>query len=193
VVAPSFQGEASLFNTQMWAGSVSAKVEGDGQLLLQQLNTLTGPIHLNGGRCRVEGICFQKDSNPHVELGEDCEEAVLLGCFSENTLFVQAASSPRLYARANGLQANAAVRSLETLKLNRPGGVYESPLRLKIKGRKGRRIRYTLDGTQPSKVSPLYKRPLALKEKGLWEVRFRAEDKQGNLDLATGRELYELR
>jgi len=192
VVASSFQEKASLFNSQMWAGTVSAWVEGKGQVLLQQLNTLTGPIHLKGGSCRVEGVCFQKEMVPHVKVEDACEKAVILACFSHKNVLIEADPKSPLYARANGFRRNAFETTPHGMQAKPPEGVYDSPLRLKLKAKRYPGIRYTIDGTQPSNRSPLYKRPILLRKKGLWEIRFAGEDKEGSLH-ETARALYEIK
>jgi len=57
-------------------------------------------------------------------------------------------------------------------------GQYNPPITLELKSEKNARIRYTLDGTQPSEMSPVYSTPLSLKDNVT--VKYFAVDKAGN-------------
>jgi Fn3 associated/Pectate lyase superfamily protein len=78
IVEETFTGEAALFNSQMWAGTCSAIVGGQGDVLIQQLNTVSGPMTLSGGWCRVENVRFDRDMEPHITVEDTCEEARLI-------------------------------------------------------------------------------------------------------------------
>jgi hypothetical protein len=80
VTTPSFSGKASFFNTQAWAGSLTADLQGPGQLLLQQMNTLSGGIRQTAGQTILQNVNLGRDLHPHVTVeGGSCD---LLACQS---------------------------------------------------------------------------------------------------------------
>jgi hypothetical protein len=80
VTTPSFSGKASFFNTQAWAGNLTADLQGTGDLLLQQMNTLSGGIRQTAGRTVLQNINLDRGLHPHVTVeGGNCG---LLACQS---------------------------------------------------------------------------------------------------------------
>jgi len=78
IVADSFKGKVSFFNTQIWAGSVSGVIGGSGDVLIQGVNTLSGPFVLKGGRVTLENAHFTRDLKPHVRVEPGVESARLI-------------------------------------------------------------------------------------------------------------------
>lgn len=77
IVEDTFKGKAQFFNTQMWAGHCSGIVKGAGDVLIQQLNTLSGPLTIAGGRCTVENVNFDRNMDAHIAVEGGAEEARL--------------------------------------------------------------------------------------------------------------------
>ena len=87
VATPNFSGTVRLFNSQCWAGPATAQLAGQGDVLLQQMNTLSGPVTLQGGSLRLENVVFGQDLTPHVKIGPKAAAADLLGCLGTYGLF----------------------------------------------------------------------------------------------------------
>jgi len=82
VTTPSFAGTARFFNTQVWAGSLTADLQGPGTVLIQQMNTLSGGFRQTAGKAILETINLGRDLHPHVTVeGGSCE---LLACQSRS-------------------------------------------------------------------------------------------------------------
>ncbi|MBN2309437.1 MAG: chitobiase/beta-hexosaminidase C-terminal domain-containing protein, partial [Candidatus Hydrogenedentes bacterium] len=103
VVEDAFEGHAAFFNTQMWAGNTSAIIAGRGQLLLQQMNTISGPIIVKSGHTYLECLHFARDLNPHLRIESGCIGGRLFGNLYANGAFAFAADVPanRCAALAN--------------------------------------------------------------------------------------------
>jgi len=95
IVDPRFFGKASFYNSQMWAGNVTAIVEGSGDVLLQQLNTLSGPVTLEGGRCTLESVLFARDLDPAITVAEGCASARVVAGVTPGVLRVQNGAGER--------------------------------------------------------------------------------------------------
>ena len=87
VVADSFAGKVSFFNTQIWAGNVSGVIGGKGDVLIQQLNTVSGGLTVTGGRFTMENAHFTRGLSPHVRIGAGCERARLVANASARGAF----------------------------------------------------------------------------------------------------------
>ncbi|HUT34942.1 MAG TPA: glycosyl hydrolase family 28-related protein [Planctomycetota bacterium] len=106
IVADSFKGKVSFFNTQMWAGSVSGVIGGQGDVLIQGVNTLTGPFILKGGRVTIENAHWTRDLPVHIRVEPTVESARLIANLAPNELKIDCRRDvpvPRLYARCNSL------------------------------------------------------------------------------------------
>ena len=86
VATPGFAGKASFFNSQLWAGPATAKIEGRGQILIQQANTRSGAITVNGGTCSLSNINFGADLRPHVRIEGEGTQVRATGLLSEGGL-----------------------------------------------------------------------------------------------------------
>ena len=54
VTRSPFKGKVTFANSQLWGGDApTAKLLGSGTVILDQLNTLTGPIIVKGGECQL--------------------------------------------------------------------------------------------------------------------------------------------
>jgi hypothetical protein len=100
VTADSFSGRAAFYNSQVWGGNTTAQIDGHGQVVLQSLNTLTGPVNVTGGRCQLVDAVFERDFRPAVRIGPDCQGAWLLSNLAPGPLQVDNAAGERLWQRA---------------------------------------------------------------------------------------------
>ncbi|MBI5835303.1 MAG: hypothetical protein HZB16_23595 [Armatimonadetes bacterium] len=100
-VSPKFTGKARFDNSQIWAGNTTAVVEGTGDVLLSQMNTLTGPLRLAGGKARVIGAWFSGTWSPAVRIEPSCQSAEVVSCLSGAPLTVANGIGDKAYIRAN--------------------------------------------------------------------------------------------
>ncbi len=101
----SFRGRVRFFNTQVWAGPLTARIRGDGGLLIQQMNTISGGIEILGGRCRIENVHFRHALSPHLRIGNDVRKVEILSCISSGglgILDVENAAGERCRLLGNG-------------------------------------------------------------------------------------------
>ncbi|HSV74774.1 MAG TPA: chitobiase/beta-hexosaminidase C-terminal domain-containing protein [Chthonomonadales bacterium] len=101
--APSFSGRVALHNAQLWAGSVSAILRGRGHVMVQQMNTLTGPIHIEAGRAALVNVRFHSDWRPQVRIGEGCAGARVVGCFGPDVVRIDVPPRTPFVALGNSL------------------------------------------------------------------------------------------
>jgi hypothetical protein len=80
VAERGFAGTVRLFNSQVWAGPSTAVIDGRGDVLIQQMNTLSGPIEVRGGSVRLEGVVFGHDLAAQVKVGAKAGPVSLVGC-----------------------------------------------------------------------------------------------------------------
>ncbi|MHB0998439.1 MAG: chitobiase/beta-hexosaminidase C-terminal domain-containing protein [Armatimonadota bacterium] len=103
MVGSSFAGKVSFFNTMIWATASAGTIEGNGEVLIQQLNNLSGTLNLNGGKCTVEDVINQVDTDTHIKVDSGTESARLLGNISTDTFRIINKIGNRFYGRANSL------------------------------------------------------------------------------------------
>jgi hypothetical protein len=108
VTDPKFNGKVAFHNSQIWAGNTTALLQGPGQVTLSQLNTLTGPVRVTGGSCRLEGAVFERDWRPAVRLEAGCASAWLLANVAPGPLAVENAIGDKAWVRAGSASADAA-------------------------------------------------------------------------------------
>ena len=113
---PVFDGKAWLFNNQVWAGTTTGLIEGTGDIVIQQLNTLSGELFLEGGRIWLENAFFQLPLTPHIDLGPEVNFARLLA---------NAASAGRLDYRADPALSDSQLRYLANSSARRPAEISE--------------------------------------------------------------------
>jgi len=88
VVSDGFAGKASFFNTMIWgSGFPSATIGGHGDVLLQQFNSVAGPITIKSGHCRLENAVYSSDLHTHVLAEKGCSDAHLIGNISKPGAF----------------------------------------------------------------------------------------------------------
>ncbi len=114
--APQFAGKASLFNTLVWGTKDTGHLEGTGQVLIQQLNSLIGPLTVVGGKVRLENLHFQAAPQAHVRIGTAVKDLLLVG--NTGAPFFRFEAEP-------GAKARAVVSSLPTL-IRGEGGAFAS-------------------------------------------------------------------
>ena len=98
VTTPSFTGRTRLFNSQMWAGPVSGIIRGAGRLLIQQLNTLTGPFSLIEGESELQNVRFSRELSPHIQVGADVRRVSLISNMAGGELKVTNTAGERCSA-----------------------------------------------------------------------------------------------
>jgi len=102
IVEDTFRGKAALFNSQMWAGTCSAIIAGQGDVLVQQLNTVSGPMTVSGGNCHIENVRFDRNLSTHITVEEGCEEVRLIAnAFNGGPLDVENSAGDRCRSLAN--------------------------------------------------------------------------------------------
>jgi hypothetical protein len=103
VSAPGFSGQAAFFNTQVWAGPETARLLGDGQVLIQQMNTISGPVRVEAGSLVLENTNFALGLDPHVQVGSGVESVLLRANVSPTGEFrFESLAGDRCLAVANG-------------------------------------------------------------------------------------------
>ncbi|MBI3922916.1 MAG: chitobiase/beta-hexosaminidase C-terminal domain-containing protein, partial [Armatimonadetes bacterium] len=108
IVGDTFKGKVRFFNSQMWAGNTTGVIGGQGEVLLQQLNTLSGGITIKGGVCSVENASFQRNLEPHVRVEVGCRQARLIGNVTRDDFRLTNEAGARCFARANSLSIRPA-------------------------------------------------------------------------------------
>jgi hypothetical protein len=73
VTRPSFTGKAIFANSQLWGGAApTAKLDGDGTVILDQYNSLVGPVTVNKGDCQLVAAHFTNATlSPHISVGKE--------------------------------------------------------------------------------------------------------------------------
>ncbi len=128
IAEAGFAGRARFFTSQMWAGNCSGIFDGAGDILIQQLNTISGGMTCTGGNFRLENAVFHRELQPHVALGESCGKAELLGNIALSGAFrIENASGERLFARANSVAVAPVVDGPGILRAGWEAGHLETP------------------------------------------------------------------
>lgn len=100
VTTERFDGRARFFCNQMWAGNVGGRIAG-GEVLIQQWNNITGPLHVTGGRVTLESGIFPAKGEAAVEVGPLAESVRLVGNLERGPFRIANAAGERLTAVAN--------------------------------------------------------------------------------------------
>ena len=103
IVPDSFTGKTAFFNTQIWAGNTTALIGGRGEVLLQQMNTLSGGVRLAGSRCTLENVVFGRDLEPHATVAAGAMEARLTGNLSPDAFRMRKEAGAHCAGLANAL------------------------------------------------------------------------------------------
>jgi hypothetical protein len=104
-----FVGKAVFHNSQIWAGNVIALLKGRGEVVLNQLNTLSGPLRLAGGRCVLTSPHFTRDLAPAIAIEAGCEQARVLGALTPGATRVTNAIGAKGWIRANAASVGGLV------------------------------------------------------------------------------------
>ena len=100
VSTPNFAGKVRLFNSQIWAGPATAHWRG-GSILLQQANTLSGPVTVEGGTFRLENVTFGRQLPACVEVSDSAAAALIACVHAEGVFRWKASPGSRVEALAN--------------------------------------------------------------------------------------------
>lgn len=103
VSSKDFRGRAILYNTQVWAGDTTAVLDGKGEIVLQQMNTLSGGIALHEGTHRLQNMVFKRMLPVHVDVMGGGSSEVLGSICLDSPFRIRNTSGGQLYARGNGL------------------------------------------------------------------------------------------
>jgi hypothetical protein len=73
VTRPSFKGKAIFANSQLWGGAApTAKLDGNGTVILDQYNSLVGPVAVNKGDCQLVATHFTNATlSPHISVSKE--------------------------------------------------------------------------------------------------------------------------
>jgi hypothetical protein len=117
VSTPSFTGNASFFNSQLWAGPCSGILNGPGTVVLQQLTTRSGEFKANRGTLDMMNANIVPPLAAHVTIGPECASARIIGNVSANGVFrIMSASGDRLKAAGNACSYPVTERSGQLLE-----------------------------------------------------------------------------
>ena len=111
VTAPENKGRAEFYNTQIWAGPRTAKLEG-GAVRFEQFNTVSGPVEASGGSLSVVNGVFKRSLSAHVTTGKAVTGEVAGTVSLQGPLRV-ADASRRMRAFANSFSLRPAVTDAE--------------------------------------------------------------------------------
>ena len=107
VTDPKFNGNAKFFNSQIWAGNVTAKLDGPGSVTLSQFNTITGPVFVNAGKAQIVNGVFASSYNPAVGLGPNVTSAQVIANTEPGAFAIDNQSGERAFIRANSATLGA--------------------------------------------------------------------------------------
>lgn len=111
VSGPGNRGEAVFANTQIWAGPRTAKLAG-GTVRLEQFNTLSGPIEVDGGTLDLAVGVFDRELSAHVAFAPQAKGGVTSTVFERGPLRVDG-DPQRVRTLANSFSARPAVLDTE--------------------------------------------------------------------------------
>lgn len=116
VTTRAFDGSARFYNTQVWAGNRTAVLEGPGTVLMQQMNTLSGPIEAKQGRVTVENVRFSRGHDPHIAADADCEQFNVTACVHEGRKTnIERPDAPHVRLLANAASLRPTLRKVSDL------------------------------------------------------------------------------
>lgn len=101
-VTEKFSGKVSMFNSLSWGiAGPTAVFSGKGDVLVQQWNSVQGPMQANAGRVRLENLNFQNAMNQNVGTSAALDRLDLIGNTGEGMFTF--GSGPHVVARVNSL------------------------------------------------------------------------------------------
>ena len=81
--ASGFDADVSFFNTISWGGAgPTTNINGNGNVLIQQLHTINGQFRFYGGTTRLENIKISSNAYPQYNIGTDVSGVNLYGSYS---------------------------------------------------------------------------------------------------------------
>ncbi|MBI2302099.1 MAG: chitobiase/beta-hexosaminidase C-terminal domain-containing protein, partial [Armatimonadetes bacterium] len=105
VVDDKFAGKVAFHNSQIWAGKTTGLIAGKGEVLLSQFNSLSGPVHLRGGRCTMVSPHFTGDLGPAIDVGPECGQATIVAALGPGVLRLDNQAGERASVRASSASA----------------------------------------------------------------------------------------
>ncbi|MFP4501105.1 MAG: chitobiase/beta-hexosaminidase C-terminal domain-containing protein [Candidatus Hydrogenedentota bacterium] len=85
VTTPQFAGRAAFYGTQVWAGEQTLAHNGPGSVLLQQINTRSGPMVCRNGEFHLENAFFGRSLEPHVRIAPETRQARVIAALQPGT------------------------------------------------------------------------------------------------------------
>ncbi len=80
-----FGGDASFFNSISWGGAgPTSNLDGNGNILIQQIHTRNGTFKLKGGNIRLENIKLSASLNPQYLIESGVSKVKLFGSYHDN-------------------------------------------------------------------------------------------------------------
>ncbi len=130
-------------------------------LCVDGLGELSTRDHMVIGICNAQGGSLKCLLLPELEKGES------YGCKSDGDIHYGylTASMNRSNGESDQLQK-------EELRFSVPGGFYDESFRLEITAAEGSIIYYTLDGSEPSTASEIYREPILIENKSGSNMRY---------------------
>jgi hypothetical protein len=102
VTTPKFDGGARFFNSQVWAGPRTARLDGTGHVLIQQINTVSGGVVVADGQLALQNANFEIDLDPHLEVtGSDATVDLVAAMYRGGVFKKSTAAAGRLTALAS--------------------------------------------------------------------------------------------
>lgn len=120
VTAPENEGRAEFYNSQIWAGPQTAKLEG-GAVRFEQFNTVSGPVEANGGSLTVVNGVFKRSLPAHVTVGATAQGEVV-GTLSIQGPLRVADKSKRAKAFANSFSLRPTAVDIEGKRVELASG-----------------------------------------------------------------------
>lgn len=118
------RGRTSLFNSQLWVDHPSVISEGQGRLLFEQANSLSGPILVEGGSVVAANVSMDVTRDVHAKVAAGAR-GLFLGCAAEAGEYVvdfAAGGKGRALACSRGGMTNPTRASKQRPATSRKGG-----------------------------------------------------------------------
>ncbi len=124
VSLPRHQGFASFYASQFWAGPCTALLQGPGTLRMEQFNTLSGPLRVNGGHCDCALGYFNRPEPAHVAFSESAGGSVIAAVYRDGALAFSAPASNRVTvvggsAAIRRQDSDRSVSALDTFRMDK--------------------------------------------------------------------------
>ena len=98
-----FSGKAVFYNSLAWgdANGPTAKINGSGHVVIQQLYNKMSTISVNGGNCDLHNMVTTDRANPQYIFGSGIEQGTLFASYAENGIIIQNDAGDKLEADYN--------------------------------------------------------------------------------------------